>query len=1291
MSTMIRASSALRAALALLALSAASAGAAQAQRAAPTGARAAADPTLRFSALAELAGDSVAAAVLVRGDARPEMLQRAAARLEREAQAASAAGRPLEAARRWELLTAELPSAGVLPRPWLDLSPERLNGHLAAAAGAYAAAGDSVRSARALRTLALLRGDPDQALEAFSRSVRGADAERTVAFLVLEHLLRKGVRAGGVDYARLSLHQARADSLLLMWCRATCSTVSDEPAALTSALEEELGERPGRPYYRRGPVQEALRTLFARSAADALTPREQSALLLYISDAPLDSLRAAGHIRRLAAILHARAYERMPRAQFAGAFADAERALREAQEALTLRRRAGDRAGEARTLALAGLALLRMSRPDSARALHQAAEAVARGADPAVRALVARRAGQGEAVRGNADAAERRAGEASALREPGDGGADHLVIARALTGSGAGPAALRQARRAAELLRVAPTGPYAHPYLALGAAHREAGGADSAAHYFRAAARAFGEAGSEAEEAGALAALAETELERGRLAEARAALNGAAAAMRRRPTRALLSDVRDVEARILNDEGYLYFAEAKWGEAESLFRAVQRHTNGTHAEHREAERNLALVQIATTPREALTDQAMAAAGDVLDWRATADFSRTDPPRARVRPLTQGWMMTYAALLNLHRAQLPQAEAALAAALPLLERAGHAPSLRRMQGVRGAMFARLGRADSAAVYTRLAGEFTPVGMPAQAAGGGAAPVRTPRELAQTLPPARAVPELRRMLAESQTVKDPLGEALALEALGFVHFRRSQPADLATATAFYDSAMGVRGRLWLRGLSDWQRVQFAEQFVRLQEEATLAWLARAPQIGDPAAAAASGAVADRGRGQAFKWLAQEAGAQDEGLAADVWRAALSSGSLPEVGKELFSDAFGRYAWNLNRRGVVLSYLATRDTLIVWVASRPQGASSPTVRAFRRAVPADSVAALVSRARAAMTITPSARAVESLEPNLRSRGLGVGVDAAPDGAVMRTLAELLLPEEVRILAAQPGGELLVVAGGGLASLPFTALPLDTVGTPLSAKLSVRYLSSLAAQHYSRESAASLPAAGGRRDWLARAVVLGNPRMPGVRQADGEVRPLTPLPGAEAEARAVAARMGVAPLTGDAATLEALRSRVRGATVLHLATHGFAYASESRVEDSFVALAPTSGDDGLLTVRKLLADRTLRLPAADLVVLSACQTGLGQTTTSEGTLGLQRAFFAAGAESMLVSLWSVSDEATAALLDGFYRHWLEDADAPNKAEALRRAQEEIRRDSRHPEWQHPAFWSAFQLIGID
>src|SRR5262249_33827076 len=157
---------------------------------------------------------------------------------------------------------------------------------------------------------------------------------------------------------------------------------------------------------------------------------------------------------------------------------------------------------------------------------------------------------------------------------------------------------------------------------------------------------------------------------------------------------------------------------------------------------------------------------------------------------------------------------------------------------------------------------------------------------------------------------------------------------------------------------------------------------------------------------------------------------------------------------------------------------------------------------------------------------------------------------------------------------------------------------------------------------------------------------------------PGAETEAKSIAALLGTQPLIGAGASEAALRARDGKATIVHLATHGYAYGAKSRFRDSFIALAAGDRQDGLLTVGGVMDE--LPLLSAELVVLSACQTGLGNLQQAEGTLGLQRAFLSRGVRGVLVSLWSVDDDATARLMRAFYTHWLQDADHPHKAVAL-------------------------------
>ena len=116
------------------------------------------------------------------------------------------------------------------------------------------------------------------------------------------------------------------------------------------------------------------------------------------------------------------------------------------------------------------------------------------------------------------------------------------------------------------------------------------------------------------------------------------------------------------------------------------------------------------------------------------------------------------------------------------------------------------------------------------------------------------------------------------------------------------------------------------------------------------------------------------------------------------------------------------------------------------------------------------------------------------------------------------------------------------------------------------------------------------------------------------------------------------------------------------------------------TNQDDGILTAYEA-AD--LDLSGTGLVVLSACETGLGELLNGQGVYGLQRAFLQAGASSVIMSLWKVNDESTKELMIGFYREWLRHPEG-NKQEALRMAQLRLRE-----QYSHPFFWGPFVMVG--
>lgn len=144
----------------------------------------------------------------------------------------------------------------------------------------------------------------------------------------------------------------------------------------------------------------------------------------------------------------------------------------------------------------------------------------------------------------------------------------------------------------------------------------------------------------------------------------------------------------------------------------------------------------------------------------------------------------------------------------------------------------------------------------------------------------------------------------------------------------------------------------------------------------------------------------------------------------------------------------------------------------------------------------------------------------------------------------------------------------------------------------------------------------------------------------------------------------------------------LLHFATHGFLNSTHPELSGLVLSLVDRDGNsqDGFLRLHDVY---NLKL-SADLVVLSACQTGLGKDIRGEGLVGLTRGFMYAGAPRLAVSLWSVDDRGTAALMSALYRNMLQENRTPTAA--LRQAQIEL---WQNPEWQSPYYWSAFALQG--
>jgi len=262
-------------------------------------------------------------------------------------------------------------------------------------------------------------------------------------------------------------------------------------------------------------------------------------------------------------------------------------------------------------------------------------------------------------------------------------------------------------------------------------------------------------------------------------------------------------------------------------------------------------------------------------------------------------------------------------------------------------------------------------------------------------------------------------------------------------------------------------------------------------------------------------------------------------------------------------------------------------------------------------------------------------------------------------------------------------------------------------------------------------------KALLLGDPDfdLAARKMTEAGERPLTRsrqmqglsfsrLPGTKEEVEAIAALIGHSisdTYTGETASESVLMQR-RSPRILHLATHGFFLSDQDwsslmddksrgititaketpfakkpvRIENPFLrsglalaganrSLAQEGVTEGILTAEKILG---LNLRGTDLVVLSACETGVGDVKNGEGVYGLRRAFTQAGAKSLVMSLWEVPDRETKELMVTFYKNL--QAGKMNRAEALRHAALKQRQTvkSRYGN-DNPYYWGAFVFLG--
>ncbi len=260
-------------------------------------------------------------------------------------------------------------------------------------------------------------------------------------------------------------------------------------------------------------------------------------------------------------------------------------------------------------------------------------------------------------------------------------------------------------------------------------------------------------------------------------------------------------------------------------------------------------------------------------------------------------------------------------------------------------------------------------------------------------------------------------------------------------------------------------------------------------------------------------------------------------------------------------------------------------------------------------------------------------------------------RLYARLFKPIELQVNRKN----LTIVSHGALHYLPFNAL--HDGKDFLIDRYSIRVMPSASAMKYLVSKKANK---------MGGILVFGNPDL-------GD--PRYDLAFAEKEALDVAKiKLNSKVLLRKDATVGAFAKYAGSFSYIHLATHGrFDPASPLK---SALLLSPEEGSNGMLTADKLYS---LELDA-DLVTLSACETGLGKIANGDDIIGLTRGFLYAGSSSIVASLWRVDDLATADLMTMFYTNMK----TLDKREALRQAQLQTKK-----KYDHPYYWAAFQLTG--
>ncbi|MEN8444920.1 MAG: CHAT domain-containing tetratricopeptide repeat protein, partial [Cyanobacteria bacterium J06555_13] len=505
--------------------------------------------------------------------------------------------------------------------------------------------------------------------------------------------------------------------------------------------------------------------------------------------------------------------------------------------------------------------------------------------------------------------------------------------------------------------------------------------------------------------------------------------------------------------------------------------------------------------------------------------------------------------------------------------------------------------------------------------------------------------QAIDFYQQQLVIAKAIGDRQSEAISLANLG-ISYRNTGRILLAENSV--SASIAIFENLRSAELLDQNRISFFESQVAAYKNLELILV-----LQDKFETALE--TAERGRTRSFMQLLSE---RFSGADRQDWAQSPNFSEIQRIAKE--------------QQSTIVEYSVSRNTsgegssLYIWVVQ-------PTGKLYFKEVAIgeslEAISELVEQSRMAMDV--------------RGRGGIVPLDAVSEENdatdQLNQLHQLLIEPIADWLPDDPMQRVVFIPQGDLFLVPFQALK-DESDTYLIERHTVLTAPSIQTLDLTRRRSTTI---ADRSYDTENILTVGNPVMPEVWSPDSDAFTQLPsLAGAEQEAKAIANFFGTEALIGDEATEQAVKQQIENARIVHLATHGlleYGIPENSGVRDvpGAIALTPTETEDGLLTATEIIDELDLQ---ADLVVLSACDTGLGRVT-GDGVIGLSRSLIAAGAPSVIVSLWSIPDAPTAELMVEFYRQRQQGKD---KAQALRQAM--LITMETHP---NPRDWAAFTLIG--